>query len=226
MYPQHSQIVTKCLNGFLATQPLKAHDIVWPWYWAGVYSQRAKTGRKREDTVYLFSEWRVLEVRTGFHTETMARIHPAALSLLLSLPILRLSICPWAETHGTSCSTQHTSQKFTSCSSALLLHTDPIPRTCINGPSYAQMAGGHTNRQASASPLYRNAALPLCLSYTLMQSSKFQTVHSRQKCSAIILLFPPAQIWSDSGNTLCYFNGVRQRKGGCRFLFKLVNEKE
>lgn len=139
-YAQHPQIVTKCLNGFLTTQPLKAHDVVSPWHWAEVYSQRAKTGRKREDTVYLFSEWRVLEVRTGFHTETMARIHPAALSLLLSLPILRLSICLWAETHSTSCSAQHTSQKFTSCSSALLLHTNLIPRTCINSPSCAQIA--------------------------------------------------------------------------------------
>lgn len=127
----------KCLNGFLAAQPLKA---ISPWYWAEVYSQRAERGRKREDTVYLFSEWRVLDVRTGFHTETMARVHPAAFSLLLSLPILRLSICLWAETHGTSCSTQHTSQKFTSCSSALLLHTSPIPRTCINSPSCTQIA--------------------------------------------------------------------------------------
>lgn len=54
---------------------------------------KSRGGRKREDTVDLFSEWRVLEVRTGFHTETMARVHPAAFSLLLSLPILRLSIC-------------------------------------------------------------------------------------------------------------------------------------
>lgn len=53
----------------------------------------ATPSRKREDAVYLFSEWRVLEVWTGFHIETMARVHPAALSLLLSLPILRLSIC-------------------------------------------------------------------------------------------------------------------------------------
>lgn len=30
----------------------------------------------------------------GFHTETMARVHPAALSLLLSRPILPLCICP------------------------------------------------------------------------------------------------------------------------------------
>lgn len=115
-------------------------------------SQRAKRGRKREDTVDLFSEWRVLEVRTGFHTETMARVHPAAFSLLLSLPILRLSICLWAETHGTSCSTRRTSQKFTSCSSALLLHTGHIPKTCINSSSYAQIAQGHANRQANASP--------------------------------------------------------------------------
>lgn len=41
----------------------------------------------------VFSEWRVLEVRTGFLTETMGHVHPAAFSLLLSLPILRLSIC-------------------------------------------------------------------------------------------------------------------------------------
>lgn len=74
--------------------------------------KREKRGRKREDTVHLFSEWRVFRsIRTGFHTETMARIHPAVLSLLLSLPILRLSICPWAETHGTSCSAQHTPAK-------------------------------------------------------------------------------------------------------------------
>lgn len=135
--PKHPPHVTKCLNSFLTVQPLKAHNVVSPWYWAEVYSQRAKRGRKREDTVYLFSEWRVLEVWTGFHTETMARVHPAALSLLLSLPILRLSICLWAETHGTSCSTQHTSQKFTSCSSALLLHTNHIPRTCISSRSCA-----------------------------------------------------------------------------------------
>lgn len=101
---------------------------------------KSRKGRKREDTVFLFSEWRVLEVRTGFHTETMARVHPAALSLLLSRPILRLSICLWAETHGTSSSAQHASQKFTSCSSAFLLYTNPIPRTWINRPSYAPMA--------------------------------------------------------------------------------------
>lgn len=136
----YPQIVAKCLNGLVTAQPLKAHNVVSAWHWAEVYFQRAKRGRKREDTAYLFSEWRVLEVRTGFHTETMARVHPAAFSLLLSLPILRLSICLWAETHGTSCSTQHTSQKFTSCSSALLLHTNPIPRTCINSPSCAQIA--------------------------------------------------------------------------------------
>lgn len=59
-----------------------------------------------------------------------------------------------------------------------------------------------------------------------MQLSTFQTVHILQKCPGIILLFPPAQIWSDSGNTLCYFNGVRQGKGGDRFSLKLVNESE
>lgn len=130
--PQCPQIGTKRLNGFLTVQPDSPH-----W----VYSQRAERGRKREDRVHLFSEWRVSEVRTGFLAETMAHIHPAAFSLLLSLPILRLSICLWAETHGTSCSTQHTSQKFTSCSSAPLLHTNAIPRTCINGPSYTQCMG-------------------------------------------------------------------------------------
>lgn len=57
-----------------------------------------------------------------------------------------------------------------------------------------------------------------------MQLSTFQTVHILQKCPGTILLFPPAQIWSDSGNTLCYFNGVRQGKGGDRFSLKLVNE--
>lgn len=41
----------------------------------------------------VFFEWRVLEVRTGFLTETMGHVLPAAFSLLLSLPILRLSIC-------------------------------------------------------------------------------------------------------------------------------------
>lgn len=102
--PKHPRHIRKCLNAFHTVQPLKAHIVVSPWYWAEVHSQRAKRGRKGEDTVYLFSEWGVLEVRTGFHTETMALVHPAALSLLLSLPILRLSICLWAETHGISCS--------------------------------------------------------------------------------------------------------------------------
>lgn len=110
---------------WLGTQRLKPNGVVSLWHWAEVYSQRAERGRKREDTVDLFSEWRVLEVRAGFHTETMARVHPAALSLLLSLPILRLCICLWAETHGTSCSAQHASQEFTSCSSALLSSHQP-----------------------------------------------------------------------------------------------------
>lgn len=129
----NSNKASKCLT----MQPLKAFNATSPWYWAEIYSQKATRGRKREDTVYLFSEWRVSEVWTGFHIRTMARIHPAVLSLLLSLPVLRLSICFWVETHGTSCSAQHTSQKFTSCSSALLLHTNPIPRTCITRPSCA-----------------------------------------------------------------------------------------
>ena len=97
--PQHPQIVTKCLNGFLTVQRLKGHHVVSPWYWAGVYSQRAARGRKGEDTVYLFSEWRVSEVRPGFHTETMAHVHPAALALLLSLPILRLSLSASEQKH-------------------------------------------------------------------------------------------------------------------------------
>lgn len=134
--------------------------------------QKGEGKEKIQSTCFLNGEF--LEVRTGFHTETMARVHPAAFSLLLSLPILRLSICLWAETHGTSCSTRHTSQEFTSCSSALLLHTSPIPRTCINSPPYAQTAQGHTNRQANASPFYGRTSLPpFCLSYTLMRLSKF-----------------------------------------------------
>lgn len=86
--------------------------------------EREGEGKEKiQSTCFLNGE--VLEVRAGFHTETMARVHPAARSLLLSLPVpRRLSICLWAETHGTSCSTQHISQKFTSCSSALL----PSPR--------------------------------------------------------------------------------------------------
>lgn len=55
---QHPQTVTKCLNGFLTVQPMKGHKLVSLCYWTDVYSQRAKRGRKREDTVYLFSEWR------------------------------------------------------------------------------------------------------------------------------------------------------------------------
>ena len=205
--PQQPQTVTKCLNGFLTAQPLKAHNVVSPWYWAEVYSQRAKKkkgggGREIQSTCFLNGEF--LEVRTSFHTETMARVHPAAFSLLLSLPILRLSICLWAETHGTSCSTQHTSQKFTSCSSALLLHTSTIPRTCINGSSFAANSAGDMQTDKRTLPLSMDTQTsPLCLSHTLMQLSTFRTLSS---------LFPPAQIWSDSGNTLCYSNGVGQGK--------------
>lgn len=185
-----------------------------------VYSQRAKRGRKREDTVSLFSEWRVSEVWTGFHTETMARIHPAALSLLLSLPILRLSICLWAETHGTSCSTQHTSQRFTSCSSALLLHIDPIPRTCINSPPYAQMASGHTNRQANASPLDRYAAPPSVIHINAIGHIS-NSAHPTEMFSHYLVL-PSCRDLEWLWKLFMLWNGKR----GCPLSFKRVNEKE
>lgn len=147
----------------------------------------------------------------------MDRVHPAAFSLLLSLPILPLSICLWAETHGTSCSTQPTSQKFTSCSSALLFHTSPIPRTCINSTSYARTATG-TNKQASECFLFPIGAQTCCLSCTLRQWSSYWNLHIPQKCSAIISVFPPAQIWSDGENTLCYFNGEARKRRGQIFI--------
>lgn len=37
------------------------------------------------------------------------------------------------------------SQKFTSCASALLLHTEPIPKTCINSPPHTETALGRTS---------------------------------------------------------------------------------
>lgn len=142
----------------------------------------------------------------------MACAHPAAFSLLLSLPILRLSICLGAETHGTSCPTRHTSQKFTSCSSARLLHTKTIPRTCINRPSFTLTASRHTKRQANASPFYRYPTLLLCLYYILMHLQQISNSAHPNEMFRPILLFPPAQIWNDSGNTLCYFNGVSKGK--------------
>lgn len=134
--PQHPQIVTKRQNGLLAVQPLKSHNVVSSWYWAEFLFPESREGKekRRYSLLVLWMESFRSTNRLSY-TETMA--HPAALALLLSLPILRLSICLWAETHGTSCSTQRTSQKFTSCSSALLLHTSPIPRTCISSALYA-----------------------------------------------------------------------------------------
>lgn len=138
--PQRPQIETKCLNGFLTAQPLIAHTVLSPWKWAQVLFPKSKKGKeKRRYSLLVFWMESFRSTDRLSYWDNGSR-PPAAFSLLLSLPILRLSICLWAETHGTSCSTQHTSQKFTSFSSALLLHTNPIPRTCINSPSYAQTA--------------------------------------------------------------------------------------
>lgn len=87
-----------------------------------------------------------------------------------------------------------------------------IPRTCINSPSFTLMASGRTNRQANASPFYRYPILPRRLPNTLMHSNKSERANILQTRSATIWLFPPAQIWSDSGNTLCCFNGVSKGK--------------
>lgn len=184
-----------------------------------IYSQRAIRGRKREDRVCLFSEWRVSELWTGVLTETMVHVHPAAFSLLLSLPILRQSICLWAETHGTSCSTQPASQKFTSCSSALLLHTNTIPRTCINGPSCAQAASGSANRQANTSPFYRCTNLHLCLLYTLKKQS-WRCVHPTEQFSHYLRSSLERQ-WKH-----CVILMMGQGKGGDRNLFEPENIKE
>lgn len=59
-----------------------------------------------------------------------------------------------------------------------------------------------------------------------MQLSKFQTAHILLKSSSIISLFPLARIWSDSGNTWCYFNGVWQGKCRDTFSFQLLNRRE
>lgn len=100
----------------------------------GLFPKSKKGKEKRRCRLLVF--WMdFLKYRQAFLTETMARVHPAAFSLLLSLPARRASICLWAETHGASCSTQRTSQKFTSCSSTHLLRTDPGPRTRIRSPS-------------------------------------------------------------------------------------------
>lgn len=155
----------------------------------------------------------------------MARVHPAVPSLLLSLPILRLSICFWAETHGTSCSAQRTSQKFTSCSSALLLHTSPIPRTCINSLSCTQIARWHTNRQANASPFYRYSSPPTVVHINAIKHISNSACPTEMK--SIILFFLLAQIWSDSGNILCYFSGAGKEKESTRFdLNQWMRESE
>lgn len=172
------------------------------WYWAEVYSPRAKRGRKKR-RYKLFCEWRVLEVRTGFHTETMACVHPAAFCLLLSLPTPRLSICLWAETHGTSGSTKHASQKFTSCSSTLLLHTSLIPRTCINCPAWTQMAMGHTNRQVNASPL--TIPKPLFLSIIQHTVSTLETGPAELFCDYLALSSGTDLKWQWK-HFVCYFN--------------------
>lgn len=129
-----------------------------------ILKEQKEEGKEKIQSLF-FSEWRVLEVRLGFHIETMACVHPAALALLLSLPILRLSICLWAQTRSTSCSTQHISQKFTSCASALLLHPNPIPRTCINSPFICSNSFG-THKQTSKSfpflQIYNLPPLSVC----------------------------------------------------------------
>lgn len=111
----------------------------------GFYSQRAQRGRKRGDTACMFSEWRVSEVRTCFLAETMAQVLPAAFSLLLALPV-RISLSPSEQKHTAHPARNNTpSQKFTSCASALLLHADPIPKTCIYNPPHTEMALGCTS---------------------------------------------------------------------------------
>lgn len=168
-------------------------------FFFSLFTKSTKGKEKRRYSVHVFWMEVFSEVRTCFLAETMAQVHPAAFSLLLALPVRHLSISLWAETRGTSCSRRHPpppphSQKFTSCASALLLRTDPIPETCINGPPHS---GAAATGAAKASHWPPSSVLHA------EAGGHFETMHTNthRKVPPLSSLFPPAQIRSDSENT-------------------------
>lgn len=141
----------------------------------------------------MFSEWRVSEVRTCFLAETMAQVLPAAFSLLLALPV-RISLSPSEQKHTAHPARNNPppSQKFTSCTSALLLHADPIPKTCIYNPPHTETAlgrtGGLRSRKTSSPP-------------STPQLEAIFKPCTHRTARALSSLFPPAQNRSDKENT-------------------------
>ena len=145
--------------------PLKARDVVSPWYWAEVYSQRAKRGRKREDTVYLFSEWRVFRSTNRLsYWDNGSRPPCCALpaplpphSPSLYLPLSR-------NTRHILLRTTHQPKVHFLLLSSSPSHQPLFPGHALTAASCAQIAQGHPNRQANASPRYRYTTLPSPLS--------------------------------------------------------------
>lgn len=148
--PKHPESAAKCLNGFLQCTALESSTM---WCHSDTeqrfYPQRAKKGKEeRRYSVVVFWMESFGSTKTLFsYRDNGSRNTPLRFLRCSSpLPTPRLCICLWAETRGTSCPTRHASQKFTSCSSARLLHTKTIPRTYINSPSFALMLTG-THKQ-------------------------------------------------------------------------------
>lgn len=164
----------------------------------------------------LFSEWRVLDVRTGFHTETMARVHPAAFSLLLSLPILRLSLSASEQKH-TAHPAQHNTQAKSSLPAPRLFSFTPalFPGRALTAPGLLKQRRGHTNRQANTSPYgYRCPSCPSqSLSYTIMQLSNFQTVHILQKSPGIISALPSCTDLDRQWKRVVFFQCCKGEEG-------------
>lgn len=104
-------------------------------------------------------------------------------------PPFAISLSPSEQKHTVHPARNNTPrQKFTSCAPALLLRTDPVPKTCITSPPHTQMALGHTSGKTSSpsnAPLLEAIFKP-CTHRTVWPLS---------------LLFPPAQNRSDRENT-------------------------
>lgn len=120
----------------------------------GFIPKEQRKGRKREDTVWLFSEWRVLEVRKrSFHTETMAPATPRCALSVAPLPSpYPVSVSASEQKHAAHPARHDTPAKSSLPAPQLVSFTPKLfPGRTLTAPHSLWCSQGHTNRQANTS---------------------------------------------------------------------------